>query len=190
MRAAGDAGQRAFGENQVQDALPKIRAEIHPDLQWHFIGPVQSNKTAAIAAHFDWVHSLDRIKIARRLSQQRADDQSPLNVCLQVNLSNEATKSGIHPGQLPMLAAAVVALPRIRLRGLMGLPAPEPLFERQRIRFRELRQLLEGLNADGYCLDTLSMGMSMDMDAAIAEGSSIVRIGTAIFGQRLVAKDD
>ncbi len=184
IRAACDAGQLAFGENQLQEALPKIQADIHPQLQWHFIGAVQSNKTAAIAAHFDWLHSLDRVSIAKRLAQQRSDSKPPLNVCLQVNLAHEENKSGVSIEQLPELAAAVAALPRLRLRGLMALPPIETLFERQRMWFRELYQLWERLNHNGYALDTLSMGMSMDMEAAIAENSSIVRVGRAIFGQR------
>jgi pyridoxal phosphate enzyme (YggS family) len=189
---AAGTGQYAFGENYLQEALDKmasIRA-LQPDLklEWHFIGPIQSNKTRAIAEHFDWVHSVDREKIAQRLSDQRPPELPPLNVCLQVNISAEASKSGVRPSDLPALATAVAQLPRIRLRGLMAIPEPQDDETRQRTAFRQMRELYERLRADGLPLDTLSMGMSADMDAAIAEGATIVRIGSAIFGNRDYAK--
>ena len=185
IRLACDAGQAAFGENQAQEASAKILSGLGPQLQWHFIGAVQSNKTSVIAAHFDWLHSLDRVPIAQRLARQRSDSQAPLNICLQVNLMREKNKSGVSVEQLPALAGTVAALPRLRLRGLMTLPPIEVEFERQRLWFRQLRQLVEKLNRHGYAMDTLSMGMSTDLEAAIAEGSTMVRIGSAIFGQRL-----
>jgi pyridoxal phosphate enzyme (YggS family) len=153
-------------------------------LEWHFIGPIQSNKTRLIAEHFDWVHSVDREKIAQRLAEQRPPGLPPLNVCLQVNISGEATKSGVAPDDVPALAVAVAGLPRLRLRGLMAIPEPAESFERQREPFRELRRLLERLGEQGIALDTLSMGMTADMAAAIAEGATMVRVGTAIFGKR------
>jgi len=192
--AAADAGQRAFGENYLQEALDKIaaiRAEAaHPErlLEWHFIGPIQSNKTRPIAEHFDWVHSVDRLKIAQRLAEQRPARLPPLNVCLQVNISGETSKSGATPEQTLELAQQVAALPGLRLRGLMAIPEPAEDSERQRLPFRQLRLLLENLQGRGLVLDTLSMGMSGDIDAAIAEGATIVRIGTAIFGKRDYAK--
>jgi len=179
------AGQRAFGENYLQDAVNKVAA-IGNRAEWHFIGPLQSNKTLTIAEQFDWVHSLDRLKIARRLSEQRPPDQTPLNVCLQVNISHQASKSGVTPDELPALAEAVANLPGLRLRGLMTLPAAETDPQRQRQPFRELRQLYLALQQTGLPLDTLSMGMSQDLEAAIAEGATLVRIGTAIFGPRRV----
>jgi pyridoxal phosphate enzyme (YggS family) len=184
VRAARAAGQRDFGENQVQEAVAKIGALADLGLVWHFIGPVQSNKTRAIAAHFAWVHSIDRLKIAERLSAQRPDAAPPLQVCIQVNVSGEATKSGATPGEVPALARAVAALPRIRLRGLMAIPEPTADVALQRQRFDALRQLKERLVADGLALDTLSMGMSDDLEAAIAGGATMVRVGTAIFGTR------
>lgn len=184
LRAALAAGQRCFGENYLQDALPKIAALADEAIEWHFIGPIQSNKTREIAGHFDWVHSVDRLKIARRLSEQRPADRPPLNLCLQVNTSGETSKSGVMPDQVAGLARAIAELPHLRLRGLMTIPAPAAEFEQQRKPFRRLHQLFEQLNADGLALDTLSMGMTNDMEAAIAEGSTIVRIGTAIFGAR------
>jgi PLP dependent protein len=184
VRAARAAGQRDFGENQVQEAVAKIGALADLGLVWHFIGPVQSNKTRAIAAHFAWVHSIDRLKIAERLSAQRPDAAPPLQVCIQVNVSGEATKSGATPGEVPALARAVAALPRIRLRGLMAIPEPTADVALQRRRFDALRQLKERLVADGLALDTLSMGMSDDLEAAIAGGATMVRVGTAIFGTR------
>lgn len=185
---AAEAGQFAFGENYLQEALDKmthIRAG-RPDLllKWHFIGPIQSNKTRPIAEHFDWVHTVDREKIAQRLSEQRPDGLPPLDVCLQVNISGEDSKSGVTPEALPALANAVAQLPRLRLRGLMAIPAPEPDVSRQRTPFARLRNCLEQLRASGHDLDTLSMGMSADMIPAIQEGATIVRVGSAIFGER------
>ena len=189
---AAQAGQRAFGENYVQEAIDKISAtrELNPDLQleWHFIGPIQSNKTRQIAEHFDWVHSVDRLKIAQRLSEQRPADMPPLQICLQVNVSGEATKSGLEPDALLELAREVNALPNLRLRGLMAIPEPTEDVEQQRAAFAKLRLMQNDLQAVGIQTDTLSMGMSADMDAAIAEGATIVRIGTAIFGGRDYAK--
>ena len=189
---AAQAGQRAFGENYVQEAIDKISAtrELNPNLQleWHFIGPIQSNKTRQIAEHFDWVHSVDRLKIAQRLSEQRPVDMPPLQICLQVNVSGEATKSGIEPDALLELARVVNTLPNLRLRGLMAIPEPTEDVEQQRAAFAKLRLMQNDLQAVGIQTDTLSMGMSADMDAAIAEGATIVRIGTAIFGGRDYAK--
>jgi PLP dependent protein len=189
---AARAGQIAFGENYLQEALEKMKAvqesASHLKLEWHYIGPIQSNKTRAIAEHFDWVHSVDREKVAQRLSEQRPAHLPPLNICLQVNISGEASKSGVAPEQLVNLAQSVAVLPRLKLRGLMAIPEPGETFERQRIPFARLRQLSDGLRGQGIAIDTLSMGMSADMDAAIAEGATIVRIGTAIFGQREYAK--
>jgi pyridoxal phosphate enzyme (YggS family) len=189
---AAQAGQRAFGENYVQEAIDKISAtrELNPDLQleWHFIGPIQSNKTRQIAEHFDWVHSVDRLKIAQRLSEQRPSDMPPLQICLQVNVSGEATKSGLEPDALLELAREVNALPNLRLRGLMAIPEPTEDVEQQRAAFAKLRFMQNDLQAVGIQTDTLSMGMSADMDAAIAEGATIVRIGAAIFGGRDYAK--
>jgi PLP dependent protein len=183
VREAAAAGQRTFGENYAQEGAEKARALAREDIDWHFIGPVQSNKTATIAANFDWVHTIDRLKIAQRLSAARVE-KTPLQVCLQVNVSGEASKSGVAPGELAGLAAAVAALPNLRLRGLMAIPEPAHELEAQRRPFRLLRELLERLNAGGLELDTLSMGMSQDLEAAIAEGATIVRVGTAIFGER------
>ena len=189
---AAQAGQRAFGENYVQEAIDKISAtrELNPNLQleWHFIGPIQSNKTRQIAEHFDWVHSVDRLKIAQRLSEQRPVDMPPLQICLQVNVSGEATKSGLEPDALLELARVVNTLPNLRLRGLMAIPEPTEDVEQQRAAFAKLRLMQNDLQAVGIQTDTLSMGMSADMDAAIAEGATIVRIGTAIFGGRDYAK--
>jgi len=184
VRAAAEAGQRDFGENHVQDAITKLDALAELDLVWHFIGPIQSNKTRVVAARFDWVHSIDRAKIARRLNEQRPDDMPPLNVCVQVNVSGEESKSGVEPEAVQALAEVVSELPRLKLRGLMTLPRPCDALELQRRPFAALRGMLEALNASGYALDTLSMGMTNDMEAAIAEGATIVRIGTAIFGPR------
>ncbi|NIR29138.1 MAG: YggS family pyridoxal phosphate-dependent enzyme [Gammaproteobacteria bacterium] len=178
------AGQRAFGENYVQEALSKMETIPQADIEWHFIGPVQSNKTRAIGLRFSWVHSLERLKIARRLSEQRPQHLPPLNVCIQVNVAHEPTKSGVAPAEAAVLAQEVAELPGLRLRGLMAIPPPAQDFESQRAPFRRLRELLEALNAEGFSLDTLSMGMTSDMEAAIAEGATIVRIGTAIFGPR------
>lgn len=191
IEAAG-GGQVAFGENYLQEALDKQQAiqTLRPDLalEWHFIGPIQSNKTRPIAEHFAWAHAVDREKIARRLSEQRPPDLPPLNICLQVNVSGEASKSGISPEDLPALAKVVATLPNLRLRGLMAIPEPAEDFESQRKPFALMRSLQQQLAAMGIMTDTLSMGMSADMVAAIAEGATIVRIGTAIFGKRDYAK--
>lgn len=188
VREAHAAGQRAFGENYVQEALVKIEAlaDLRAELQWHLIGPLQSNKTRAVAEAFDWVHGVDRLKIAERLAAHRPPHLPPLQLCLQVNVSGEASKSGVAPAELPALAHAVAALPRERvvLRGLMSIPEPASDFEAQRRPHRALRECLERLNRDGLELDTLSMGMSDDLEAAIAEGATIVRVGRAIFGAR------
>jgi pyridoxal phosphate enzyme (YggS family) len=184
IREAYAAGQRAFGENYVQEAEEKMAQLADLPLEWHLVGPLQSNKTRAVAERFQWVHSVDREKIARRLSEQRPQGLPPLEVLLQVNVSGEASKSGVAPGEAPALARAVAVLPRLRLRGLMAVPEPTPDAQLQRARFREMRSLFESLRREGLALDTLSMGMSEDMEAAIAEGSTMVRIGTAIFGLR------
>jgi hypothetical protein len=181
---AATAGQRDFGENFVQEGVAKIIDCGRDDLVWHFIGHLQSNKTRDVARNFDWVHTVERLKIARRLSDQRADDAAPLNVCIEVNIDDESNKSGISPADVPALAQAITELPRLRLRGLMCLPAIRTDFEEQRKPFRALRGLLESLNGQGLKLDTLSMGMSADYVAAIHEGATIVRIGTALFGSR------
>ena len=184
---AARAGQRAFGENYVQEALAKMEELVDSGdqpLEWHFIGPIQSNKTRAIAQAFDWVQSVDRLKIAERLAEQRPADLPLLNVLLQVNVSGEASKAGVAPDQLSQLAAAVAHLPRLRLRGLMAIPAPETDVERQRLAFARTNKLFRQLRAEGLKVDVLSMGMSDDLEAAIAEGATMVRIGTAIFGAR------
>ncbi|MBA4503661.1 YggS family pyridoxal phosphate-dependent enzyme [Marinobacterium marinum] len=180
-------GQAAFGENYLQEALDKIDALQDLPLEWHFIGPIQSNKTRAIAERFDWVHSVDRLKIARRLSEQRPADRLPLNVCLQVNISSEASKSGCSVEELPELARAVDALPGLRLRGLMAIPAAATDPQQQRHTFAQVRTQLETLQSELPQLDTLSMGMSGDLEAAIAEGATLVRVGTALFGPRTYA---
>ena len=178
-------GQRAFGESYLQEALDKqSRLADFPDIEWHFIGPIQSNKTRPVAAHFSWVHSVDRLKIAQRLSEQRPVELPPLNICVQVNIDDEATKSGVSLGELPALVAAVNQLPRLRLRGLMAIPMATDDPAQQRAAFAKLRSALEQLNAQGFGLDCLSMGMSGDMEAAIAEGATFVRVGTDIFGSR------
>jgi PLP dependent protein len=185
IRTAAAAGHTDFGENYVQEALDKIDdLASETGLSWHFIGPIQSNKTRPVAEHFAWVHSLERDKTAHRLSEQRPPQLPPLNVCIQVNLSGETSKAGVIPQALPALAATLSELPRLRLRGLMTLPAPETDFERQRVPFRQLRALLDELNLAGHALDTLSMGTSADFEAAIAEGATLVRIGTGLFGPR------
>jgi len=185
VRDAASAGQVAFGENYVQEALDKIAALGDLALEWHFIGPLQSNKTRAVAENFSWVHSVDRLKIAERLAAQRPPSLPPLNVCLQVNVSGETSKSGCTPSEAPALAAAVARLPGLRLRGLMTIPEPTDDAALQRRRFATLRTTLEAIGkATGREFDTLSMGMSDDLEAAIMEGASIVRIGTAIFGER------
>jgi pyridoxal phosphate enzyme (YggS family) len=187
LRAAFNAGQRAFGESYLQEALDKMAELGGLPVDWHFIGPVQSNKTRTIAEHFRWVHGVDRLKIAQRLSDARPADLPPLNVCLQVNVSGEASKSGCAPQELAALAHAVAALPRLRLRGLMAIPEPTPDVALQRRQFRMLAELHQALRREGLALDTLSMGMSDDYPAAIAEGATIVRVGTAIFGARKIA---
>lgn len=184
VRAAWEVGQRAFGESYVQEALDKIEALRDLPLEWHFIGPLQSNKTRPIAENFSWVHGIDRLKIAERLSAARPPNLPDLQVCLQVNISGEASKSGIDPQELPPLAQAAVQLPRLKLRGLMAIPEPTGDMAAQRRRFAQLRVLLEQLNTQGFALDTLSMGMSDDLEAAVAEGATIVRVGSAIFGTR------
>ena len=181
---AADVGQRDFGENFVQEGLEKIAASGRNDLIWHFIGHLQTNKTRAVAAHFDWVHTVDRFKVAKRLSTQRPDELSDLNICLQVNIDDEPAKSGAQADEVLGLAQSIVELPRIRLRGLMCLPANRSDFEQQRAPFRRLRKLFDELRNNGIDVDTLSMGMTGDYAAAIREGSTIVRIGTAIFGPR------
>jgi pyridoxal phosphate enzyme (YggS family) len=184
VRDAAAAGQRAFGENYVQESVAKIAELAALGLEWHFIGPLQSNKTRPVAEHFDWVHSVERMKIAERLSEQRPAGMAPLNVCLQVNVSGEASKSGCAPEEAVALANAIAALPKLRLRGLMCIPEPVEDVEAQRRPFRQLRELYDQLRGDGLPLDTLSMGMSHDIEAAIAEGATMVRVGTAIFGER------
>ena len=192
VREAFAAGQRAFGENYVQESLDKIAAlgDLRADLIWHFIGPLQSNKTRPVAEHFDWVHSIDRLKIAQRLSEQRPEGLPPLNVCVQVNVSGEASKSGVEPAEVSALAHAVAALPRLELRGLMSIPEPEADLQAQRVPHRALRALFDRLRADGLPLDTLSMGMSADLEAAVLEGATMVRVGTAIFGARTYPRQD
>ncbi|MCM0608519.1 MAG: YggS family pyridoxal phosphate-dependent enzyme [Ideonella sp. WA131b] len=188
VREAHSAGQVAFGENYVQEALVKMGAlaDLRARLEWHFIGPLQSNKTRPVAELFDWVHSVERFKIAQRLAEQRPAGLPPLNLCLQVNVSGEASKSGVPPDDLPALAAAVAALPpaRVRLVGLMSIPEPTSDAAAQRAAHRRLRALRDALRERGLDLPTLSMGMSTDLEAAIAEGSTLVRVGTAIFGAR------
>ncbi len=183
------AGQCAFGENYVQEALDKMGALARLPLEWHLVGPLQSNKTRLVAERFQWVHTLDRERIARRLSEQRPDAMAPLDVLVQVNVSGEASKSGVAPREAAALAQAVAALPKLRLRGLMAVPEPTDDEGLQRARFREVRELYESLKHAGLQLDTLSMGMTADLEAAIAEGSTMVRIGTAIFGVRQKVKD-
>ena len=178
------AGQQVFGENYAQEAVEKITKLAHLHLEWHFIGPIQSNKTAAIASHFQWVHSVARAKVAQRLDAARPDGLPPLDVCIQVNVSGEGSKSGVEPGEEAALADAIARLPRLRLRGLMAIPEPTTDTMLQRRRCALLRELKERLAARGHALDTLSMGMSDDLEAAIAEGATMVRVGTAIFGKR------
>lgn len=186
VRAAHAAGERCFGENYVQEALDKIAAlaDLRAAIEWHLIGPLQSNKTRVVAEQFDWVHSVDRLKIAQRLSEQRPAHLPPLQLCLQVNISGEETKSGLAPAEVPAVARAVASLPRVVLRGLMAIPEPASDLQAQRAPHRALRQLLDELRTQGLSVDTLSMGMSADLDAAILEGATIVRVGTAIFGGR------
>lgn len=190
VRIAHAAGARRFGENYVQEALDKIEAlaDLRPALEWHLIGPLQSNKTRVVAERFDWVHSVDRLKIAERLSEQRPASLPPLEVCLQVNIDGGPTKSGLRPEAVADVARAVARLPNLRLRGLMAIPEPtagfDASFEARRGPHRALRLLVERLRADGLALDTLSIGMSADLEAAIAEGATLVRVGSAIFGSR------
>ena len=184
IREAAAAGQRAFGENFVQEGVEKIEALSDLDLTWHFIGHLQSNKTRVVAEYFDWVHTIDKLKTARRLSDQRPPGLQPLNICIQVNVDDESSKSGVAPEALPALAAACARLPNLRLRGLMCLPAVRSDFEDQRVPFASLRGLAEELRRDGIETDTLSMGMTADYRAAVLEGATIVRIGTALFGER------
>lgn len=184
IAAVAAAGQRHFGESYLQEALAKMAALHDLDLDWHFIGPVQANKTRGIAEHFSWVHSVDRLKIAQRLNEQRPARLPPLNICLQVNLSEEPSKQGLSMAELRPVARAVASLPRLCLRGLMTIPAPGTGFAAQRRPFAQLRELQEELIAGGMALDTLSMGMSADLEAAIAAGATLVRVGTAIFGPR------
>ncbi len=181
---AADAGQVAFGENYVQEGIDKAQASANRHLTWHFIGPLQSNKTRPVAEHFAWVHSVERLKIAERLSAQRPEHLPSLQVCLQVNVSGEASKSGCAPDEALALCQAVAALPNLRLRGLMAIPEPTEDPQAQRAAFRRLREIYEAVRAAGLPLDTLSMGMSHDLEAAVAEGATIVRVGTAIFGER------
>ena len=191
VREAAAAGQLDFGENYLQEALDKIAAlsSMPAKLIWHFIGPLQSNKTRAVAEHFDWVHSVEREKIAERLNAQRPEGAPALNLCIQVNISGEASKSGVEPAALATLARAVARMPRLKLRGQMSVPEPTGDEALSRRRFASLRKLLEELNRDGHALDTLSMGMTADLEAAVAEGATMVRIGTAIFGQRHQARE-
>jgi pyridoxal phosphate enzyme (YggS family) len=186
VREAFAAGERRFGENYVQEAVDKMvaLADLRDRIEWHLIGPLQSNKTRLVAERFDWVHSVDRLKVAQRLAEQRPAHLPPLQVCIQVNTSGEASKSGFHPAEVLAAAKAVSLLPGLRLRGLMALPEPALEFELQRQAHHALRLLFEALNREGLALDTLSMGTSSDLAAAIAEGATLVRVGTAIFGQR------
>ena len=184
VMAARAAGQRAFGESYVQEAVDKIATVADPGIEWHFIGPLQSNKTRLVAEHFDWVHSVSSLRIARRLSEQRPASRGPMSICLQVNVSGEATKAGVSEAELPALASEVATLPGLRLRGLMCIPAPAEGFAAQRAPFAELARMLQRLHGAGMDVDTLSMGMSDDLEAAIAEGATWVRVGTAIFGSR------
>jgi len=186
VREAHAAGERRFGENYVQEGVEKILtlADLRERIEWHLIGPLQSNKTRVVAERFDWVHTVDRLKLAERLSAQRPASLPALDVCLQVNISGEASKAGFAPREVAAAAHAVASLPRLALRGLMAIPEPAGDVEAQRRPHRALRELLEGLRRDGLPLDTLSMGMSADLEAAIAEGATMVRVGSAIFGER------
>jgi pyridoxal phosphate enzyme (YggS family) len=184
VRAAHAAGQRAFGENYIQEAVEKIALLADLPLEWHCIGPIQSNKTRLVAAHFDWAHTVDRLKIAQRLAEQRPEGLPPLSVCIQVNIDGGGTKSGVAPAEVPALAQAVAALPRLRLRGLMTIPEPATDFDAQLAVHRRAWELFQSLRQAGLALDTLSMGMTADLEAAIHAGSTLVRVGTAIFGGR------
>jgi pyridoxal phosphate enzyme (YggS family) len=184
VREAAASGQQAFGENYIQEAVDKMALLQDLPLQWHCIGPIQSNKTRLVATHFGWAHSVDRLKIAERLSAQRPEGAPPLNVCLQVNIDGGSNKSGVAPGDTLALARAVAALPRLTLRGIMTIPEPAESFEAQLQVHRQARDLFDTLRAAGLPVDTLSMGMTADLEAAIAAGSTLVRVGTAIFGGR------
>jgi PLP dependent protein len=186
VREAVAAGEHRFGENYVQEGVDKIAAlaDLRAQIEWHLIGPLQSNKTRIVAEQFDWVHSVDRLKIAQRLSEQRPPALAPLQLCLQVNVSGEASKSGLPPDEVRAVAKAVAVLPRVVLRGLMAIPEPAAGLDAQRAPHRALRELMQSLHADGLALDTLSIGMSADLEAAVLEGATIVRIGSAIFGAR------
>lgn len=184
VEAAFAAGQTAFGENYIQEAVEKIQRLRHLPLQWHCIGPIQSNKTRLVAEHFDWVHTIDRLKIAQRLSEQRPVDRAPLNICIQVNVDGGSTKSGVTPQEVLELAREVAELPRLRLRGLMCIPEPAPDFIAACAVFQGARAVFDAVNAAGVALDTLSLGMSADLEAAVASGSTLVRVGSAIFGER------
>ena len=184
VRAAYAAGQVAFGENYIQEGVEKIAVLADLPLEWHCIGPIQSNKTRLVAAHFDWVHSIDRLKIAQRLDEQRPADKAPLQVCIQVNIDGGATKAGIAPADVLELAHAICAMPRLRLRGLMTIPEPATDFAAACAVHAQARALFDALNAQGMALDTLSMGMTSDLEAAVQSGSTMVRVGTAIFGKR------
>lgn len=184
LREAYLAGQRAFGENYVQEAIGKQAQLSDCAIEWHFIGPIQSNKTQLIAQHFDWVHSVDRLKIATRLNEARPPSLAPLNICIQINSSEEASKSGVDTASLAILAKEISAMPRLRLRGLMAIPAPSKDLTKQRAQFKIVRDAFVQLQQQGFKLDTLSIGMSDDYVAAIHEGATIVRIGSAIFGPR------
>jgi hypothetical protein len=190
VREAFQAGERCFGENYVQEGVDKIAAlaDLRGSIEWHLIGPLQSNKTRVVAEQFDWVHSVDRLKIAQRLSEQRPAHLPPLQVCLQVNISGEASKSGLMPAEVSAVARAVASLPRLSLRGLMAIPEPAGDFDAQRAPHRQLRELMQALQSEGMTLDTLSIGMSADLEAAIAEGATLVRVGSAIFGQRPIVR--
>ena len=184
IQIAYDSGQTSFGENYVQELVEKAQSLSGLDISWHFIGPLQSNKTKHIAEVADWVHTIDRFKIAQRLNDQRPEGLPPLSICIQINISGEASKSGVAADDVEALASQIAKLPHLRLRGLMVIPAPSNSFKEQRAAFAKVSQIQDQLNQQGYKLDTLSMGMSGDMEAAIAEGATIVRIGTAIFGLR------
>jgi pyridoxal phosphate enzyme (YggS family) len=184
VREAYHAGQTAFGENYIQEALDKMAALADLALEWHCIGPVQSNKTRLVAAHFDWVHSIDRLKVAQRLSEQRPPGMAPLQVCIQVNTDGGANKAGVTAAELVALAEQVRALPGLRLRGLMSIPEPAASFEAACAVHRQTKSLWDDLNARGFGLDTLSLGMSADLEAAICSGSTLVRVGSAVFGAR------
>lgn len=190
VRALARAGQRRFGESWLGEAIAKMDALRDLNLEWHFIGPIQGNKTRGIATRFDWVHGIDRARIARRLSEQRPEALAPLQVCVQVNVSGEASKSGVPPEEAPELVRYVASLPRLRLRGLMTIPAPDPDAEARRRAFRVLAEIRDRLAQAGHPLDTLSMGMSDDLEEAIGEGATLVRVGGALFGKRATGQDE